>query len=78
MSPELPFRRTALITGANRGIGLAVVGRLVEKSYRVFLASRDLHQGEAAARPFGLLATPVQRYQQSGGTRGSPARASGR
>jgi NAD(P)-dependent dehydrogenase (short-subunit alcohol dehydrogenase family) len=42
--------RTALVTGANRGIGLAVVAQLVERGYRTVLGSRDLAAGERAAR----------------------------
>jgi NAD(P)-dependent dehydrogenase (short-subunit alcohol dehydrogenase family) len=41
--------RTALVTGGNRGIGLAVVGGLAKLGYRVLLGSRDPAAGEAAA-----------------------------
>jgi NAD(P)-dependent dehydrogenase (short-subunit alcohol dehydrogenase family) len=43
--------RVAIVTGANRGIGLETCRRLAELGYRVLLASRDAAKGEAAARP---------------------------
>lgn len=41
--------RTALVTGANRGIGLAVARRLAELGHFVYLGARDLVAGEQAA-----------------------------
>jgi NAD(P)-dependent dehydrogenase (short-subunit alcohol dehydrogenase family) len=43
--------RTALVTGGNRGIGLAVCEGLVDRGLHVVLGSRDEANGEAAARP---------------------------
>jgi NAD(P)-dependent dehydrogenase (short-subunit alcohol dehydrogenase family) len=39
----------ALVTGANKGIGLAVVRRLAERGWTVLLGSRDPGRGAAAA-----------------------------
>jgi NAD(P)-dependent dehydrogenase (short-subunit alcohol dehydrogenase family) len=41
----------ALVTGANRGIGLEVCRQLASRGLRVILAARDQARGEAAARP---------------------------
>ena len=46
----MPKPRVAIVTGANRGIGLEVVRQLAEHEYVVVLGSRDLGKGEAAAR----------------------------
>ena len=43
-------RRLAIVTGANRGIGLEVVRQLADVGYTVVLGSRDLGKGEAAAK----------------------------
>ena len=40
----------AVVTGANRGIGLEVVRQLARRGMRVVLGSRDLEKGEAAAQ----------------------------
>jgi NAD(P)-dependent dehydrogenase (short-subunit alcohol dehydrogenase family) len=42
--------RTALVTGANRGLGLETARQLARLGYRVLLAARDLGKAEAAAR----------------------------
>lgn len=41
--------RVAVVTGGNRGIGLAVVRQLARRGYRTILGSRDLDRGRAAA-----------------------------
>jgi NAD(P)-dependent dehydrogenase (short-subunit alcohol dehydrogenase family) len=43
------MKRTALVTGANRGIGLAVARQLAELGNFVLLGSRDIAAGENAA-----------------------------
>jgi NAD(P)-dependent dehydrogenase (short-subunit alcohol dehydrogenase family) len=56
------MKRTVLVTGANRGIGLAIARQLAELGDLVLLGSRDLKAGEDAAeslRRLGLDVTPV-------------------
>jgi 3-oxoacyl-[acyl-carrier protein] reductase len=45
--------KTALVTGAARGIGLAITTRLVREGARVALVDLDRAGVEAAAKPFG-------------------------
>ncbi len=45
--------RAALVTGANRGIGLEVCRQLVSRGWRVLLGARDLAKGQAAAEGLG-------------------------
>jgi len=42
-------RKTALITGANKGIGREIARQLGQKGYQVWLGCRDLERGEQAA-----------------------------
>ncbi len=51
--------RIALITGANRGIGLEIVRQLARGGLNVVLASRDLAKGEAAAARLALEGVEV-------------------
>ncbi len=48
--PDPEGRAVALVTGANRGIGLEVCRQLARQSYAVLLGSRDAATGEAAAQ----------------------------
>jgi len=53
----------ALVSGANRGIGLAIATGLARRGAHVLIGCRDLKRGEAASAPLkaeGLRATPVQ------------------
>jgi NAD(P)-dependent dehydrogenase (short-subunit alcohol dehydrogenase family) len=43
-------KQTALITGANKGIGLETARQLARAGYRVFLGSRDASNGERAVQ----------------------------
>ena len=49
--------KTAIITGANKGIGLAVAKDLVAKNYQVILACRDATKGKMAEEFLGSNAT---------------------
>jgi 2-dehydro-3-deoxy-L-rhamnonate dehydrogenase (NAD+) len=51
--------RTALVTGAARGIGLAIARRFIQDGVRVVLVDRDAAAVEAAARDLGACAWPV-------------------
>lgn len=42
-------QKIAIVTGANRGIGLEVCRQLAERGFTVILGSRDLKKGEQAA-----------------------------
>ena len=57
------MKRTVLVTGGNRGIGLAAARKLAELGNSVFIGSRDFKAGETAAaalrRP-GLDVAPVR------------------
>jgi NAD(P)-dependent dehydrogenase (short-subunit alcohol dehydrogenase family) len=56
-------KRTALVTGANRGLGFETARQLARSGYRVFLAARDRKKAEAAAQPLrneGLDVSPLE------------------
>ena len=49
--------KTAIITGANKGIGLAVAKDLIDKDYQIILACRDKTKGKMAEDFLGNNAT---------------------
>jgi len=50
---------TTLITGATRGVGLELAGRLAEAGHTVYLGARDLERGRAVAEPIGAHAIAI-------------------
>jgi NAD(P)-dependent dehydrogenase (short-subunit alcohol dehydrogenase family) len=55
--------QVALVTGANRGIGLGVTRQLADRGFTVILGARDLAKGEDAAMPLvegGMRVIPKQ------------------
>ena len=52
--------KTAIITGANKGIGLAVAKDLIDKNYQVILACRDQSKGKMAEQHLGVNAKFLQ------------------
>lgn len=53
MTSALPDAPVTLVTGANKGIGLETVRRLVDAGRRVYLGARDNERGRAAAETVG-------------------------
>lgn len=53
-------KRIALVTGANQGVGLQVAKELVASGITVFVGSRSLQRGEAAAQEIGAGAIALQ------------------
>ena len=51
---------TALVTGGNRGIGLAICEGLADRGFDLILCSRDEANGKAAARPLREDGTSVR------------------
>lgn len=48
--------KRALVTGANRGIGLAIAKGLVDQGHEVLVGARNLASGEKAAKQIGATA----------------------
>lgn len=55
-------RRIAVITGANRGLGLETSRQLARRGYRVVLTAREPDEAEAAAAQLGLEGLDVVPY----------------
>ncbi len=53
-------KKTALVTGANRGIGLEVCRQLAQAGMRVLLGARDVAKGESAAKSLALEGLEVR------------------
>lgn len=53
-------KRIALVTGANQGVGLQVAKELVANGVTVFVGSRNMARGEAAAKEIGSGAIALQ------------------
>ncbi|MFY0540832.1 SDR family NAD(P)-dependent oxidoreductase [Nannocystis pusilla] len=49
----------ALVTGANRGLGLEVCRQLRDRGYRVILTARQAEHGRAAAQELGVEFVPL-------------------
>ncbi len=56
----MPNERIALVTGANQGVGFQVAKELAANGVTVFVGSRKLERGEAAAKEIGAGATAIQ------------------
>ena len=56
----MPAERIALVTGANQGVGFQVAKELAAAGVSVYVGSRDLARGEAAAAEIGAGATALQ------------------
>lgn len=58
-----PSSLVALVTGANRGIGLEVVRQLAQKGIHVILSARNPEKGEAAVKKLLLEGLSVEFWQ---------------
>lgn len=74
MAPEVSDKPTALVTGANRGLGLETCIQLREKGFRVILTSRDEVKGTGASRKLDPEGKDVLYHQLDITYRGSISR----
>jgi 3-oxoacyl-[acyl-carrier protein] reductase len=58
--------KVALVSGASRGIGLAIARALAAEGARLALVARNLTPLEAAARPLGALAIATDLTEEAG------------
>ena len=56
-------KKIAVVTGANRGIGLEICRQLAKKGFQVILTSRDENKGLATCQQLQDEGLPVQFYQ---------------
>src|ERR1700722_15758563 len=56
----MQYKRIALVTGANQGVGLRVAKELVANGVTVLVGSRNFERGEAAAKEIGPGAVALQ------------------
>ena len=56
----MPNKPVALVTGANKGIGLQIAKDLAAHGFTVLVGSRNLEQGETAAKTVGADARGLQ------------------
>ena len=56
----MPEKPVALVTGANKGIGLQIAKDLAARDFTVLVGSRDIKNGEAAAKNVGANASAIQ------------------
>ncbi|MEW5943946.1 MAG: SDR family oxidoreductase [Pseudomonadota bacterium] len=56
-------KRIAIVTGANRGLGLGTARALAKKGYRVLMVGRSLEKLEAAAAPLKNTGLEVECFQ---------------
>ena len=51
----MSLNKTALVTGANKGIGFAICQGLLYKGFDVFLTARDINKGKEAIAKLAAL-----------------------
>jgi NAD(P)-dependent dehydrogenase (short-subunit alcohol dehydrogenase family) len=52
--------KIALVTGGNRGIGLAIAQGLQAKGYQLIVTARSLDKAQAAAAKLGATTIPLE------------------
>lgn len=57
---QIKEKKTALVTGANTGVGYQIAKALADQGYSVYVGSRSLDKGEEAAASIGNNAKAIQ------------------